>query len=538
LNEPPETGVRSAAGHAPAALGAELLYLSAVEIAGRVAAGTVSARDVVSAHIARIEQVDRQLNAVVIPLFEQAMRDAAAADEWQAQGKVLGPLHGVPITIKECFHVAGTLSSIGIGRLTQEPMTEEGPLVRRLRQAGAIVLGKTNVPQLMLLHETDSPVYGRTNNPWNLDRSPGGSSGGEAAIIAAGGSALGLASDLGGSIRQPAHCCGIQGLLPTAHRLSIIGKRSNLAGMEALSMQPGPLARHVADLELALRVLAEPGNETDPYVAPVRLGESAAVRIESLRIGMWTSDGYFPASPALRRSVVESAAALRARGATVEEFDPPDVAGAVGLYFGLFSADGAADLRRLLGSSRRDWRINRLVRLGGAPGLVRQPLTWLLSRIGQRRLAQLIGCTGGISADAYWRKTAARAAYTRRFARAMAERRLDVLIFPPHALPALKHGSSMHLPTAASYCFLANLMGMPAGVVAATRVRATEETDRPASRDVVERDAREVEIGSAGLPVGVQVMAPHWREDVVLSVMAALEEHFRRLPDYPLRPPI
>ena len=129
------------------------------------------------------------------------------------------------------------------------------PLVARLRSAGAIVVGKTNVPQLMLLYETDNPVYGRTNNPWDAHRGCGGSSGGEAAIIAAGGVPLGLATDLGGSIRQPAHVCGIHGLKPSGGRLTCVGSASAFVGFDAMPIQPGPMARHVEDLALAMRVL-------------------------------------------------------------------------------------------------------------------------------------------------------------------------------------------------------------------------------------------------------------------------------------------
>ena len=139
--------------------------------------------------------------------------------------------------------MAGTPATMGILRLRGEIAEQDGVPVRALRQAGAIILGKTNVPQLMLLHECDNPLYGRTNNPWNVERGPGGSSGGEAAIIAAGGSPWGLASDLGGSIRQPAHACGIHGLKPTSGRLTNAGKRGNFRGMEAVGVQIGPLAQ-------------------------------------------------------------------------------------------------------------------------------------------------------------------------------------------------------------------------------------------------------------------------------------------------------
>ncbi len=191
---------------------------SAAQIARRVARREVSALEVVQAHIARIEAVNGRLNAVVVPRFDEARTEAAAADDRLARGEPIGPLHGVPITVKECFHLAGTPASIGLARRQHELSADDGLLVARLRKAGAIVLGKTNLPQLMIWHESDNPVYGRTNNPWDLGRTPGGSTGGEAAIIAARGSPLGLGNDLGGSIRVPCHFCGIHGFKPTSLR--------------------------------------------------------------------------------------------------------------------------------------------------------------------------------------------------------------------------------------------------------------------------------------------------------------------------------
>jgi len=523
-----------------------LTRLSATELANGIAAGRFSSVEVVEAHIRRIEATHAALNAVVVPLFDRARADAAAADLSRNQGRPLGPLHGVPVTIKECFHVAGTASTLGVGWLAAEKFSADGVLVRRLRRAGAIVLGKTNVPQLMLLHETDNPVYGRTNNPWDLARGPGGSSGGEAAIIAAGGSPLGLASDLGGSIRQPAHTCGICGLMPTFRRLTNAGKRGNFLGMEAVSLQPGPMARSVADLELALGVLIGQSPDDlesvaadfDPLVAPMPLRKSADVAIKRLRIGFWIDDGYFAASPAIRRAVTEAAAALAARGAHVEPFAPPDVPQAMRLYFGLLSADGGANLKRTLGASPMDWRIRRLMRVGEVPKLLRPVMQRLFASRGQNRSVELLRSIRAASADGYWQLTLARAEYAEQFLSAMQTARLDALVFPPHALPALTHGATRDLPQAASYSFLANLLGIPAGVLPATRVGAGEESDRPASRDAVERAAIAVERGSAGLPVDVQVAARAWREDVVLAVMTSLESHFRAQVDYPTAPPI
>jgi fatty acid amide hydrolase len=535
--------IRLAEIHRPRKFGpmttSDLTWLSAAELARRVADGSISALDIANAHIDRIEAVNPALNAVVVKCYDRARREAAEIDRRRGHGEPLGPLAGVPVTIKECFHVVGTPSTLGIARYAHELATQDSPLVQRLTTAGAIVLGKTNVPQLMVLHETDNPLYGRTNNPWNLERSPGGSSGGGAAIVAAGGSAIGLASDLGGSTRQPAHSVGICGLLPTQGRIEMTGRRGNFHGLESLSLQPGPLARTVDDLDLAWRVLADPSAAShDPRIAPVAVGDSRSIDVSRLRIGLITDDGFFSASPALRRAVEEAGRGLAAAGAQVKPFRLPDVPAAIRLYFQLITADGAANLIRTLGQGPTDWRIRRLLRLGRMRRPARAVVVSMLRAVGHGRLADLVAVSGAKSADSYWQRIRDRDHYIHRCTLELDAAGIDVLITPPHALPALRHGSSIHLNSAASYAFIANLLGVPAGVLPATTVQAGEESDRPASRDITDRTAREVEQGSAGLPVGVQVIGRHWREDVVLAVMRALEGHFRTQDGYPNRPPI
>ena len=243
--------------------------LSASELAREIAGGAITARAAVEAHIARIETVNPSLNAVVQSRFEAARAEADEADRSLRRDRLRGLLHGVPITIKEQFAVAGMSSTLGVAPAERDE--RDGPLVARLRAAGAIVLGKTNVPQLLLYNETDNPVYGRTNNPFDAERSSGGSSGGEAAIIAAHGSPLGLGSDIGGSLRTPSHACGIAALKPTSNRLTNEDARGSGFGFgqTAIVSQPGPMARSVADLTLALRVLAAPGlDRVDPKIAP------------------------------------------------------------------------------------------------------------------------------------------------------------------------------------------------------------------------------------------------------------------------------
>ena len=517
----------------------EITSLGAGEIADKIIAGEFSAREAVEAHIQRIEAVHPKLNALVVPLFDQARAEAVSADNARQQGKPAGLLHGVPITIKESFDVAGTATTMGLSERTDHKAIADGPLVARLRRAGAIILGKSNVPQLLMYAESDNPVYGRTNNPWNTERAPGGSSGGCAAIIAAGGSPLGMGSDIGGSIRNPAHACGIHGFKPTSGRLTMLGHAEIFPGQEAVLCQPGPLARNVADLVLAMNVLAAPGQEDfDSSIAPVPMGDPARIEIKNLRVAVYTDNGLMKAAPALRRAVGEAAAALRERGVEVEEWTPPDVYEAWRIYLGLLFGDGAVSTRRLLGRSKRDWRLNRLVRTTALPKGLLYASYWPLKLAGQVRTADVVRSLGALSADRYWEHVLKRKHYRARFLAELNSRRFDAIICPPDALPALRHGSSLYLSDALSYTSLYNLLGMPAGVVAATRVHEGEESDRAPSIDIVESNARKVETGSAGLPVGVQVIARHWREDIVLALMAILEEHFKVQPSYPSRPPL
>jgi len=519
-----------------------IISLTAGEIAYKVKAGELSASEVVEAHIARIEEVNPRLNAVVVPRFEQARQEAAAADVSRQRGEPTGALHGVPITIKENFLLKDTPSTFGLPHHKDQRAAEDGPLVKRLRGAGAIILGKTNLSQMAVYIETSNALYGRTNNPWNLDRSPGGSTGGEAAIIAAGGSPLGLGADVGGSIREPSHFCGIHGLRPTPGRLTNLDIPRGFFSeglLEGVASQPGPLARSVADLTLAMGVLAAPGQEAfDPAVPPMPWRDPADIFVPRLRVAMYTDDGYFPASPAIRRAVREAGDALRALGAQVVEWAPPDVAESLRLFFGIFTSDGVRGLIRAVDPDKPEKQIGPLLQGATLPGLIRPLVAAMMGSSGQARLARIVRQIGMRPVESYWKLVEDRNIYRRRFLAALAAGPFDVIICPPTSLPALLHGSTEHLPDFDSYARLYNVLGMPAGVVAASRVRTGEESDRPESKDPVERMAAQVEKGSAGLPVGVQVAAPWWREDVVLAVMGALENHFRAQNDYPSQPPL
>ena len=512
--------------------------MGAAELANLIRDRQVSAAEAVEARVARIQELNPKLNSVAIPLFDQARREAGEADAAVKRGDRMGPLHGVPITIKEQFQVAGQPSTWGLPSRSSELAAHDGPLVHRLREAGGIVVGITNVPQLLIYHESDNPVYGRANNPWDLDRTPGGSSGGEGATIAAGESPLGLGSDIGGSIRVPAHFNGIQGLKPGSRRLTTLDDPAFFhSGQEGLLSSPGPLAREVEDLELAMRILAAPGqSDIDHRIPPVPWNEPSKVDVSQLRIGFYVEDDYFPSSLAIKRAVAQAADALRGSVAEVVKWEAPPTREAVQLFYGLISAGGNVVLGQL-GRNPKTPQIAGLVQVLKMPGVARPAIARALRASGNDRMADLLGFIRSADATAFHDLVLRANRYRQRALASMADAGLDAVICAAHPLPALRHGGSYLLGSVAGCTFLWNLMGVPAGSAAVTRVREDEQAGRTQrTRDRVERAAAQTDAGSAGLPVGVQVVARPWREDVVLAVMRRLQEALRGRPDYPSRP--
>ncbi len=460
----------------------------------------------------RHQQTHSRLNALVYPVWEQVLQAAHALDRRYRAGDPFGPLAAVPISVKDCFTMRGTPATLGLKARLNELATDDCPLVARLRAQDALLLGKTNVPQLMLMHETDNAVYGRTNHPTHLDRSPGGSSGGEAALIASHGSALGLGNDLGGSIRQPAHACGIVGFKPTTGTLDRAGVEHNYRGLTCLTAEPGPLARSMQDLNFFWQQLHS-----------ANIHAPAHLKLENLRVAYWLDDGWFPWSPAIRRAIEFAAQNLTNAGAIVQRWQPPQFERGMEIYFSLLSADGGQTMRGLLGDETPDSRIALLLRLASLP----RPLRWLIEHwqqhYGSPLAAKLLRVTGRRSTADFWRLQAELAAWQQQFWQAWQNTECHVWLMAPHALPALTHGACERLAIAGATCYLANLLDCPAGVVPVTHITEEEESDR-ATTDRLQLLASEVEKQSQGLPVGVQVCGAQGADHCVMQVMTWLEE--------------
>jgi len=452
-----------------------VLTLPATELVRLVAAGEMSATDLVRAHLQRIAAHSRTLNAFVDLRADQALADAARQDAAASRGVPRGPLGGLPVTVKSAIEVAGLRCETGSPARAGRTASADAAVVARLRQAGAIVLGTTNVAEMLMGYETDNPLHGRTLNPWDPSRTPGGSSGGEAAAIAAGCSAGGIGSDGGGSIRVPAHFSGICGFKPTPGRIPATGHQPACLGPFALIGVVGPMARTIGDLRLLDRAVAG-WDAGDPMAAPAAAVSSC--RPADTRVAFF-ENGSVPVTSDTRDAVRAAARAAAAAGFIVEECRPSALEQAGPPWDVLFAEMGLLALHEELDGAERDLPILRAY----------------LER-GDRKAP--------LSARDLLDAWAARDVVRADFLNQMGTSR--VLICPVAALPAFGHGErawqvegrEVTYLDAMRYSQWFNLLGAPAVVV-------------PVSRT------------AAGLPVGVQVAGRPFDDDLVLPVAEAIE---------------
>jgi amidase len=305
----------------------KLTFLTATELASLIHDRRVSSQEVLEAHLSQIAIHNPSIKAIVT-MDEQGVRQRAKeADEVLARGGIWGPLHGVPVTIKDVFETAGMRTTSSFKPLAAYVPKQDATVVARLRGAGAIILGKTNTCEMAGDEQTNSPLFGRTNNPWNLERTPGGSSGGSAAAVASGMSPLDIGSDIGGSVRNPAHFCGVSSLKPSDYRVPFTGHippppGTKGRGLLRYFLTPGPLARSVQDLRLTLSIIAGP-DEREWEVPPVPLEPAPKRELQELRIA-WSDDFGIPTSNEIRTALANFAAELTRLGCHVERRDPSE----------------------------------------------------------------------------------------------------------------------------------------------------------------------------------------------------------------------
>jgi amidase len=459
----------------------ELTAISAVQLASLVRARTVSPVEIVEAHLRRIERINPLLNAIVT-LAPEIMDRARAAEAKLMSGHEVGPLHGLPLTVKDTIDTKGLRTTSGSRLRATDVPDRDATVVARLKAAGAIILGKTNTPEMAIPFETDNPVFGRTNNPHALARTPGGSSGGEAAAIAACLTPAGIGSDLSGSIRVPAHFCGIVGLKPTSGLVPMDGHTPNANGLLSLGACIGPMARTVEDLSLLFSVIAG-----DTQIESRNRGPAVVDRVvlRGQRVAGYADDGVAPVTDETRAAIMAAAKALSDVGLDVYEERPPGVSRGSALWIDLFSRAANDQLRESY-RGREDQAgplVSKLLSnfesaadLSGKISRAEHAAAAVLER--ERLREDLLR----------WMKTT------------------PLILAPVGSSPAFEHGArrvavngqSISVFRAFSYSQTFNVFGLPSVVV-------------PAGRS------------PGGLPIGVQIVGRPYEEETVLAAAAVIE---------------
>ncbi|HEX4198393.1 MAG TPA: amidase [Caulobacteraceae bacterium] len=450
---------------------------SAIDLARTIAAGQVSSAEVVEAHLARIEAVNPKLNAIVRVLAEPARVQARAADAKVAAGEPLGPLHGVPITVKENIDMAGLPTTSGVVAMAQALVGLDAPVVQRMLAAGAIPIGRTNLPDMAMRVHTDSSLHGLTRNPWARDRTAGGSSGGEGAAIASGMSPLGLGNDIGGSLRNPATACGIASIRPSNGRVahaSVGPTPERLLATQFMAVQ-GPMARRVADVRLGLQILSgshprDPLSLDVPFAGPPEPGR--------IRVALVAAPPGGDTDPAIVAAVGRAADALADAGYEVVEVCPPRYEEAIDVWRRVLLGDLAAVMDEM------------------AP---------LMGADGQAFLAAIDATVPPLAdAPAFSRLLARRDGIAHDWSVFLADHPL--VLSPAWTQPPFEHGFDVASPESSRAVMdlvrpvlPANLLGLPSACV-------------PAGRDA-----------ATGLPIGVLLTGRRMRDDLCLDAAEAVE---------------
>ncbi|TEB29057.1 amidase [Coprinellus micaceus] len=527
----------AAAGSAVAEDHSQYLTASATTIVSRIAAGEWTATDVLEAYIGRAVLAHSKTNCLTEVFFDKARARAKALDdEFARTGKVSGPLHGVPISIKDQFEIEGVDLTIGFTQWANNPSTTNADLITHLLAAGAVLFVKTNVPQTMLAFECSNPLWGRTINPYSPNYSSGGSSGGEGALLAMDGSALGIGTDIGGSLRIPAAYCGIYSLKPGSGRVSYVGARGPVGGFEGIKTVAGPMARSVDDVVLLSRaLLGKPSALHD--VPPVPFKEVSLP--SKLKFGYYTSDGYVKASPACKRAVLETVEALKKQGHECVEISIPDTATGFNLFVALTSSDGYKTLLSHLGPDKKESSLFLSTLGPKLPAFVRSFAGWAIeSVVGDKIFADTLRASTAKSVGEYWALTSERDDFTKEWYQEVWNDTLslDGVLAPVQALPQLPHGGCDNFSALAVGTILYNVLDMPVGCLPVTRVDAkkdqiTEEWEQEEGHGtkIMEKGVYygakklyDPEL-SNGLPVNIQIVGKRWEDEKVLALMKVVD---------------
>lgn len=522
----------------------QYLSASASRIASQVRAKEWTARRVMEAYVRSAARAHSRTNCLTEIMFVQALDEADRLDDFvkTASQEELDSklLLGVPSTVKDHLDYKGVDNSRGFVRYSNLPSERDSAVVEVLREAGAIVFCKTNVPQTMLAFECSNPVFGKTLNPYSPDHTSGGSSGGEAACLALDGSAMGIGSDIGGSLRIPTSYCGCYALKPVFGRFPTRGSEGVVPGYDAIKSTLGPMGRSVQDVALCMRVFANASVGLSPYslnLLPMPYRETELPK--KLRIGYYTEDGLVSASPACERAVAVAVEAARAAGHECIPVTLPDPTRALEIFQALSSSDAYRTLTsHLYPRENREPALFLPILGARIPAWLRGFSSWVLrSFLDEKTFARIIAASGEKKTALVWNWQNERDEYGKKIKELLwKELELDTVICPVQASPAVSHGSTKRLSPLALQTIYWNVVDSTVGVIPVTRVAAEldalsdklkqEKIEKAGSRLLAKEYYSTVYNPTAmqGLPVGIQIVGPAWHEEKVLQIMEVLDD--------------
>ncbi|XP_063153951.1 vitamin D3 hydroxylase-associated protein-like [Candoia aspera] len=498
----------------------DILSLPLVELIKKLKEGTLSPDTVLYTYMEKALILTREVNCVrhFIPECEPYLQQLKKQKE-------KGLLYGVPVSIKDHIGYKGHLTTCGFSHFL-DVEEEDSVLVKVLKKQGANPFIFTNVPQSLFNYDCSNPVFGQTVNPFDHKRGPGGSSGGEGALIAGGGSILGFGTDVGGSIRLPSSFCGICGLKPTVGRLSNSGLKEPFHFSVLGTL--GPMARDVDSLTLCMKaLLCDYMFQLDPTVPPMPFNEEVYSSSTPLRIGYYDTDGYFLLPPCMRRAVHKTRKLLQDAGHTLVPFNPPSVDYVIEeLFLKSIFADGGSTLLSLFQTDIVDPSLKTQVKILKIPKLVKKGLAKIIKIWFPRLAGHLNALCGMRTVKDLWENDSKLMVYRKKFIEQWRKSKLDVVLCPVLG-PAFILGYPSKLLAAISCTMLYNVLNFPAGVVPVTTVTEADEEEMVQYQgqygDPWDKTLKEAVEGAVGLPVAVQCVALPWQEELCLRLMKEVE---------------
>ncbi|KAM4722932.1 uncharacterized protein WCC33_009119 [Rhinophrynus dorsalis] len=508
-----------------------ILGMSLVELTENLRDGSLSPETVLCVYMEKALEVNKDLNCVTV-----FMSDCEAQLKEVKKQKQRGILYGVPISIKEHIGYQGHPSTCGLVQYLDEAEKEDSVIVKVLKKQGGIIFAKTNVSQSLMSYEASNSIYGQTYNPHNKDKSPAGSSSGEGALVGAGGSILGIGTDIGGSIRLPSSFCGIAGFKATTKRLSIHGMRESVDGLLSVLNSTGPMARDVDSLVLCMKaLLCDEMFHLDCTVPPLPFNDEVYFSSKPLRIGYYDTDGFFLPNPGMRRVLLETKNLLEEAGHTLVPFTPPRIEYMKNeLYMKSFLGDGGETLREKFKNNIVDQNLKAQVFLYRIPGVVKKMMSLILRPLCPRIARELNSTRGASSVKDHFKHQKAVQEYQTEFITEWRKLNLDVVLCPMVG-PAYNIGYAGKLFAAISYTMLYNVLGFPAGVVPVSSVTKTDEEElkhyKGYYNDRWDNLFRKAVEDGLGLPLSVQCVALPYQDELCLRFMKEVETLSRRHQD-------